>query len=137
MVGDGLYGEEGLDERDVGGDVAGIWTVPSGFERRSAVKDRQNASTTCVPMAREFPVLILAFRDNHAVVHLMSDTERMSCTAANHGVRGRPGSSMAPAALAPSRYGSGGVSRFGGGWNWLRGTEDRSGIEKHTRAGSF
>ncbi|MEV6181041.1 hypothetical protein [Streptomyces sp. NPDC052015] len=26
----------------------------------------------------EFPVLILAFRDNHAVVHLMSDTERMS-----------------------------------------------------------
>ncbi|WP_306193057.1 hypothetical protein [Streptomyces sp. MK5] len=26
---------------------------------------------------REFPVLILAFRDNHAVVHLMSDTERM------------------------------------------------------------
>ncbi|WP_055549683.1 hypothetical protein [Streptomyces kanamyceticus] len=27
---------------------------------------------------REFPVLTLAFRDNHAVVHLMSDTERMS-----------------------------------------------------------
>ena len=27
---------------------------------------------------REFPVLILAFRDDHAVVHLMSDTERMS-----------------------------------------------------------
>ncbi|MFJ1874309.1 hypothetical protein [Streptomyces chartreusis] len=27
---------------------------------------------------REFPVLILAFRGNHAVVHLMSDTERMS-----------------------------------------------------------
>ncbi|MEE1671584.1 hypothetical protein RCR19_39870 [Streptomyces sp. WAC07094] len=27
---------------------------------------------------REFPVLILAFRDNHAVIHLMSDTERMS-----------------------------------------------------------
>ncbi|MGW6202172.1 hypothetical protein ACWF9B_00735 [Streptomyces sp. NPDC055089] len=27
---------------------------------------------------REFPVLTLAFRDDHAVVHLMSDTERMS-----------------------------------------------------------
>ncbi|WP_406126098.1 hypothetical protein [Streptomyces sp. NBC_00989] len=27
---------------------------------------------------REFPVLALAFRDDHAVVHLMSDTERMS-----------------------------------------------------------
>ncbi|MFD7771115.1 hypothetical protein [Streptomyces sp. NPDC059787] len=27
---------------------------------------------------REFPVLTLAFRDGHAVVHLMSDTERMS-----------------------------------------------------------
>ncbi|MGW1727674.1 hypothetical protein ACWCQK_32760 [Streptomyces sp. NPDC002306] len=27
---------------------------------------------------REFPVLILAFRGDHAVVHLMSDTERMS-----------------------------------------------------------
>lgn len=27
---------------------------------------------------REFPVLILAFRDSDAVVHLMSDTERMS-----------------------------------------------------------
>ena len=27
---------------------------------------------------REFPVLSLAFRDDHAVVHLMSSTERMS-----------------------------------------------------------
>jgi hypothetical protein len=27
---------------------------------------------------REFPVLTLAFRDDHAVVNLMSDTERMS-----------------------------------------------------------
>ncbi|MFG2409087.1 hypothetical protein ACGFR8_33025 [Streptomyces brevispora] len=27
---------------------------------------------------REFPVLALAFRDDHAVVHLMSDTERTS-----------------------------------------------------------
>ncbi|MGV9565084.1 hypothetical protein [Streptomyces sp. NPDC003480] len=27
---------------------------------------------------REFPRLIVAFRDDHAVVHLMSDTERMS-----------------------------------------------------------
>ncbi|WP_245970212.1 hypothetical protein [Streptomyces rishiriensis] len=26
----------------------------------------------------EFPVLILVFREDHAVVHLMSDTERMS-----------------------------------------------------------
>jgi hypothetical protein len=30
IVGDDLSGEEGLDERGVGGDVAGIWTVPSG-----------------------------------------------------------------------------------------------------------
>jgi hypothetical protein len=30
MAGDGLCGEERLDERDVGGDVAGIWAVPSG-----------------------------------------------------------------------------------------------------------
>ncbi|MFJ9710832.1 hypothetical protein [Streptomyces sp. NPDC101234] len=27
---------------------------------------------------REFPVLTLAFRDDHAVVHLVSDTERVS-----------------------------------------------------------
>ncbi|MEU6224716.1 hypothetical protein [Streptomyces sp. NPDC047042] len=27
---------------------------------------------------KEFPVLVLAFRGDHAVVHLMSDTERMS-----------------------------------------------------------
>ena len=27
---------------------------------------------------KELPVLFLAFRDDHAVVHLMSDTERMS-----------------------------------------------------------
>ncbi|MGC2997880.1 hypothetical protein ACPF8X_05600 [Streptomyces sp. G35A] len=27
---------------------------------------------------RDFPTLILAFRDDHAVVHLMSDPERMS-----------------------------------------------------------
>ncbi|MFJ7945219.1 hypothetical protein ACIQ6K_16450 [Streptomyces sp. NPDC096354] len=30
---------------------------------------------------REFPVLMLAFRDDHAVVHLMSDAERMSLLA--------------------------------------------------------
>ncbi len=29
----------------------------------------------------EFPILILAFRDDHAVVHLMSSTERMSLLA--------------------------------------------------------
>jgi hypothetical protein len=28
--------------------------------------------------SREFPTLILAFRDDHAVIHLMSDPERMS-----------------------------------------------------------
>lgn len=30
IAGDGLGGEEWLDERDVGGDLAGIWAVPSG-----------------------------------------------------------------------------------------------------------
>lgn len=30
---------------------------------------------------REFPVLILAFRDDHAVIHLMTDTEQTSLLA--------------------------------------------------------
>ncbi|MGW2570867.1 hypothetical protein [Streptomyces sp. NPDC001537] len=57
-------------------------------ERRTAVKDlsdRFNDLRTCgqgyVEVRspnREFPVLTLAFRDDHAVVHLVSDTERMS-----------------------------------------------------------
>ncbi|WP_367325992.1 hypothetical protein [Streptomyces sp. HUAS ZL42] len=60
-------------------------------ERRSEVKalsDRFNDLRSCGQgylevrsPNREFPVLILAFRDNHAVVHLMSDTERMSLLA--------------------------------------------------------
>ncbi|MFE5191108.1 hypothetical protein [Streptomyces sp. NPDC056628] len=58
------------------------------IEHRSEVKDlsdRFNGLRCCgqgylevrLP-DREFPVLILAFRDDHAVVHLMSDTQRMS-----------------------------------------------------------
>ncbi|MEU6251563.1 hypothetical protein [Streptomyces sp. NPDC047043] len=57
-------------------------------ERRSEAKDlsdRFNDLRSCgqgyVEVRspdREFPVLILAFRDDHAVVHLLSDTERMS-----------------------------------------------------------
>ncbi|MET9119378.1 hypothetical protein ABZX38_35010 [Streptomyces longwoodensis] len=57
-------------------------------ERRSDVKDladRFNDLRSCgqgyVEVRspdREFPVLALAFRDGQAVVHLMSDTERMS-----------------------------------------------------------
>ncbi|GGX69467.1 hypothetical protein GCM10010358_24940 [Streptomyces minutiscleroticus] len=57
-------------------------------ERRSEVKDlsdRFNDLRSCGQgyievrsPNREFPVLILAFRDEHAVLHLMSDTERMS-----------------------------------------------------------
>ncbi len=57
-------------------------------EKRSDVKDlsdRFNDLRSCGQgyvevrsSNREFPVLILAFRGNHAVVHLMSDTERMS-----------------------------------------------------------
>ncbi|NUR04991.1 MAG: hypothetical protein HOY79_53385 [Streptomyces sp.] len=57
-------------------------------ERRSEVKDlsdRFNDLRSCGQgyleirsPNREFSVLILAFRDKHAVVHLMSDTERMS-----------------------------------------------------------
>ncbi|MFJ7305879.1 hypothetical protein [Streptomyces sp. NPDC099088] len=57
-------------------------------ERRSAVKDLsdrfndlRSRGTGYVEVRspnREFPVLILAFRDDHAVVHLMIDAERMS-----------------------------------------------------------
>ncbi|MEH0450137.1 MULTISPECIES: hypothetical protein [unclassified Streptomyces] len=57
-------------------------------ERRSEVKDlsdRFNDLRSCGQgylevrsPSREFPVLILAFRDNHAFVHLMRDAERMS-----------------------------------------------------------
>ncbi|MFG3290263.1 hypothetical protein ACGF3G_15855 [Streptomyces sp. NPDC048179] len=36
---------------------------------------------------REFPVLTLAFRADHAVVHLMSDTERMSLLLGDGTVR--------------------------------------------------
>lgn len=35
---------------------------------------------------REFPVLTLAFRVDHAVVHMMSDTERMSLLAGDGAV---------------------------------------------------
>jgi hypothetical protein len=57
-------------------------------ERRSEVKDlsdrfndlrsRGQGYVEVRSPNRDFPVLILAFRDDHAVVHLMSDTERMS-----------------------------------------------------------
>ncbi|MGW0940616.1 hypothetical protein [Streptomyces sp. NPDC002666] len=57
-------------------------------ERRSEVKDladrfndlrsRGQGYVEVRSPNREFPVLILAFRDDHAVVHLMSGTERMS-----------------------------------------------------------
>ncbi|WP_406841639.1 hypothetical protein ACICHK_42415 (plasmid) [Streptomyces sp. AHU1] len=60
-------------------------------ERRSEVKDlsdRFNELRSCGQgylevrsPDREFPVLILAFRGDHAAVHLMSDTERMSLLA--------------------------------------------------------
>ncbi|MER6557600.1 hypothetical protein ABT300_07500 [Streptomyces sp. NPDC001027] len=36
--------------------------------------------------SRQFPVLSLAFRDDHAVVHLMSGTERMSLLAGDGSV---------------------------------------------------
>ncbi|MCX5115431.1 hypothetical protein OOK13_44845 [Streptomyces sp. NBC_00378] len=57
-------------------------------ERRSEVKDladrfndlrsRGQGYVEVRSPNREFPVLTLAFRDDHAVVHLMSDIERMS-----------------------------------------------------------
>ena len=57
-------------------------------ERRSEVKDLSDRFNDLRSFGqgylevrspnREFPVLILAFREKHAVVHLMSDTERMS-----------------------------------------------------------
>ncbi|MFJ8174401.1 hypothetical protein [Streptomyces sp. NPDC094469] len=57
-------------------------------ERRSGVKDlsdrfndlrsRGQGYVEVRSPNREFPVLILAFRDDHVVVHLMSDAERMS-----------------------------------------------------------
>jgi hypothetical protein len=57
-------------------------------ERRSEVEDlsdrfndlrsRGQGYVEVRSLDREFPVLTLAFRDDHAVVHLMSDAERMS-----------------------------------------------------------
>lgn len=89
-MGDDLCGEESLDERGVGGDVAGIGTVHP-VERRSEVEDLSDRFNDLRSHGqgyvevrspnREFPVLTRAFRDDHAVVHLMSDTERMSLLA--------------------------------------------------------
>ncbi|MFI2375826.1 hypothetical protein ACH5AO_12260 [Streptomyces sp. NPDC018964] len=60
-------------------------------EKRSEVKDLSDRFNNLRSLGqgyvevrspdREFPRLILAFRDDHAVVHLMSDTERMSLLA--------------------------------------------------------
>ncbi|MFV8184528.1 hypothetical protein [Streptomyces sp. AF1B] len=57
-------------------------------ERRSELKDLSDRFNDLRAVGQgyvevrsptsEFPVLSLAFRDDHAVVHLMSDTERMS-----------------------------------------------------------
>lgn len=57
-------------------------------ERRSEVKDLSDRFNDLRSLGlgyvevrsptREFPVLILGFRDDHAVIHLMSDSERMS-----------------------------------------------------------
>ncbi|MET8860751.1 hypothetical protein [Streptomyces sp. NPDC004579] len=57
-------------------------------ERRSVVEDlsdrfndlrsRGQGYVEVRSSNKEFPVLTLAFRDDHAVVHLMSDTERIS-----------------------------------------------------------
>ncbi|MFD9318212.1 hypothetical protein ACFWDQ_10975 [Streptomyces sp. NPDC060053] len=75
-----------------------VWAATSSesglfhpVERRSEVKDlsdRFDDLRSCGQgyleirsPNREFPVLILAFREHHAVVHLMSDTERMSLLA--------------------------------------------------------
>ncbi|MHB9856560.1 hypothetical protein ACSYGO_46025 [Streptomyces krungchingensis] len=56
-------------------------------ERRSGVKDLSDRFSDVRSCGqgylevrlpdREFPALVLAFRGDHAVVHLMSDTERM------------------------------------------------------------
>lgn len=86
-MGDGLYGKRGW--------MSVMWAATSpesGLfhpdERRSEVKDLSDRFSNLRSRGqgylevrspnREFPVLILAFRDNHAVIHLMSDTERMS-----------------------------------------------------------
>jgi hypothetical protein len=60
-------------------------------ERRSELKDLSDRFNDLRSLGqgyvevrspdREFPRLILAFRDHHAVVHLMSDIERMSLLA--------------------------------------------------------
>ncbi|MFJ3091422.1 hypothetical protein [Streptomyces sp. NPDC086838] len=72
-----------------------VWAVTSPesglfhpVERRSEVKDlsdrfndlrsRGEGYVEVRTANREFPVLTLAFRGDHAVVHLMSDTERLS-----------------------------------------------------------
>lgn len=87
IVGDGLCGE--------GGWMSVVWAATSPesgqfhpVERRSEVQDlsdhfndlrsRGQGYVEVRPPDREFPVLILAFRGDHAVVHLMSDTERIS-----------------------------------------------------------
>ena len=68
-------------------------------ERRSGLKDlsdrfsdlrsRGQGYVEVRSPNREFPVLILAFRDDHAVVHLMSDTERMSLLVGDGTVHSR------------------------------------------------
>ncbi|MFF4901813.1 hypothetical protein [Streptomyces sp. NPDC001068] len=60
-------------------------------ERRTEVKDLSDRFNDLRSLGqgymevrsskREFPVLTLAFRKDHAVVHLLSDTERMSLLA--------------------------------------------------------
>ncbi|MFF8315558.1 hypothetical protein ACF06V_00140 [Streptomyces bobili] len=86
-MGDDLCNEEGW--------MSVVWAATSPesglfhpVERRSEVKDlsdrfndlrsRGQGYLEIRSPTREFPVLILAFREDHSVVHLMSDTERMS-----------------------------------------------------------
>ncbi|MEV0474192.1 hypothetical protein AB0I50_30260 [Streptomyces prunicolor] len=78
--------------------VSVVWAATSPesgrfhpVERRSEVKDladrfndlrsRGQGYVEVRSPNRDFPVLTLAFRDDHAVVHLMSDTGRMSLLA--------------------------------------------------------
>lgn len=51
------------------------------YARSSDLRSRGRGYIEVQSSNREFPVLTLAFRDDHAVVHLMSAAERMSLLA--------------------------------------------------------
>lgn len=74
IAGETLSGEEGLDERGVGGDVERHLKVQDLSDRLNHLRSRGRGYVEVRLPDREYSVLILAFRNDHAVVQLMSDT---------------------------------------------------------------